>query len=323
MASLEAPLVSVNVSVYNHELYIEKCLRSIASQEVDFPYEVIIGEDCSTDGTRDLLKRLEPELPDCFVFLYRERNMGGELNDSDMLFRSRGKYLAVLEGDDFWTESTKLQKQVDFLEGHPDYSAVFHRCVVVGKDSLPTGESYPECPHEEYSFKEYFYCSMPGQIGTSLIRREPYLAARKRFTEYTCYEKYAGDRRYAFILLSIGKVRCLPDVWGAYRHVKSGGSSFSANVRIDEEYAWNEVQFGKTLVAYAAACGSPKALKAAKLTYYRTYLKWSHGRRAAFRRKDCMRELMAEKDWPAYLFSPVRWAVVLGMRSVRGIGVTL
>jgi glycosyltransferase involved in cell wall biosynthesis len=320
---LDEPLVSVNVSVYNHEAYIERCLRSIASQKVDFPYEVFVGEDCSTDGTRALLKEMAKELPPHFKFLFRERNMGGEANDADMLFRSRGTYLAILEGDDFWTEDTKLQTQVDFLRSHPEYSAVFHRCVIVGKDSLPTGEKYPECPCEEYTFKEYFYCSMPGQIGTSLIRREPYVAARKRFTERSCYQRYAGDRRYAFILLSIGKVKSLPSVWSAYRHVLTGGSSYSATVRIDEEYARNEVQFGRTLVSYAEDCGNPEALRAAKLTYYRTYLKWSHGRIAPFSRKDCMRELMGERDWPAYLFSPIRWSAVLVMRSLLGRGVTL
>ena len=104
-------MVSVIVPVFNQRDYVERCLRSIASQKCDFPVEVIVGDDFSTDGTRDVLRSLESELPDWFHILLRPKNMGlrGENNCNDLLHRCRGRYMAILEGDDFWTYDGKLQ----------------------------------------------------------------------------------------------------------------------------------------------------------------------------------------------------------------------
>ena len=109
-ATTQAPMVSVIVPVFNQRDYVERCLRSIASQKCDFPVEVIVGDDFSTDGTRDVLRSLESELPDWFHILLRPKNMGlrGENNCNDLLHRCRGRYMAILEGDDFWTNDGKL-----------------------------------------------------------------------------------------------------------------------------------------------------------------------------------------------------------------------
>ena len=203
---MEEPLVSIIVPVYNHERYIERCRRGIAMQKCDFPFEVWIGEDCSPDGSREVLKRLEYELPDNFHFLYREHNLGdrGNGNSSDLVNRCTGKYFAICEGDDFWTYDHKLQEQVSFLESHPDYVACFHHCVVVGEDSAPNGENYPECLSKDYSFDEYFYCTMPGQTATMVVRLNEYLEQKRRFVACRAYEHYASDRRNSFMLLVAG-----------------------------------------------------------------------------------------------------------------------
>lgn len=319
------PVVSIVVTVYNHERYIERCLRSIAMQTCSFPYEVLIGEDCSSDGSRDVLRRLQAELPDNFHFFYREQNMGdaGDGNSSDLLDRCSGTYLAICEGDDFWTYDGKLQEQVDFLETHPDYSACFHHCTVVGEDSQPNGEKYPDCFKEEYSFEEFFFCTMPGQTATFMARRIPYEAAKRRFNEHRLFGAYATDRRNAFILLTLGRVHVFQQSWSAYRHVSSGGTSYSSRVVIDEEYARNEVLFGKTLMAYAEAEGSAEALEAAKRTYYRLLLKWSVGSVRIARVRDALRELKSESGWLRYLLGVPRWYAVLGIRQLMGKGVTL
>ena len=319
------PLVTIIVPVFNQERYIEQCLRSIAMQKVDFPYEVLVGDDHSTDSTQEVLIRLRDELPDSFHFLLREQNMGGrgEKNCEDMLLRSRGKYLALLEGDDYWTYDGKLQAQVDFLEAHPDYSSVFHRCTVVGEDSLPNGEAYPQCPTEDYTYEEFFYCSMPGQLGTCVMRRQEFLLYREEFMAGKLYDSYAGDRRNAFVLLMIGKVRCLPDVWSAYRHVKKGGASYSANVHLDRQYAQDEVDFAITCMAFAMQHDNPEALRTAKLMYHRVLFKWSHGEAAVTTPAAALRSALSDDDWPAYLTAPLRWYAVLGARQLMGQGVTL
>lgn len=325
--SEETPLVSVIVPVYNEEDYIEECLRSMAAQETSFPVEVLVGDDCSPDSTQDVLRRIEPELPEWIRIFYRDHNLGGygDGNINDLLARARGKYEIVLEGDDFWTSPHKLQKQVDFLEAHPDYSACYHQCQIVGADSKPNGESYPECLKEEYDWDEFFYCCLPGHLSTALYRREEYMEAKERFLQTQCYQKYAGDRRMAFIFLSLGKVHVIQEPMSAYRHITQGGTSYSANVKIDVEYALQEVLFGRSLVAYAARYGTPECLKCSKRFYYRVYLKWSHGEVAPCSRKECLEELGGEPltDRLHYRTSWIRWYAVLGFRALRGRTVTL
>lgn len=318
----EEPLVSVIVTVYNHERYIERCLRGIAMQKCSFPFEVLVGEDCSPDGSREVIRRLEPELPDNFTIFYREHNLCDE-NNADLVRRCRGKYLAICEGDDFWTYDRKLQRQVEFLESNPEYSASFHHCVVVGDDSMPNGEKYPDCLREDYSFDDYFYCTMPGQTSTFVVRRKEYLLEKERFLELRRFASYPEDRRNAFILLVAGKVRVFQEKWGAYRHISQGGTSYSARVTIDEDYARNEVLFGQTLLDYAQRYGDRDAVAAARLTYYRLLLKWSVGKVRVARLGDSLRELMGTEGWLRCLLAVPRWYVVLGVRSLMGRGVTL
>lgn len=318
------PLVSIVVTAYNHASYIEECLRSILMQKVSFAYEVLVGEDCSPDGTADVLRRLRPEFPDTFQFFLRERNLGAVKNGEDLYARARGKYLIGLEGDDFWTYDGRLQAQVDFLESRPEYSAVYTRCTVVGEDSNPNGEEYPQCPFDEYSFNEYFYSRLPGQTGTCLCRREQYFASRDEFMALKTFGSYPGDRRNAFLYLCDGKVRCIQESWSAYRHVvKKTSSSYCATVTFDDAYARNEVLFGRALVDFARQRDNARALRVAERTYFRLYLKWALDKRSSIKLGDCLRELMARPHRLSNLLAPLQWYAVLGWRAVRGIPVDL
>ena len=321
----ETPLVSVVVSCSNHANYIEECLRGIAMQRVDFPYEVYVGDDHSPDGSAEVLKRLKDELPSNFTFILREQNLGALGNGEDLYARARGKYLVHIEGDDFWTYDGRLQAQVDFMEAHPEYTAVYTRCTVVGEDSKPNGEEYPQCPYDDYSFREFFYSRMPGQSGTLLCLRELYLASRDEFMQMGHYGYYPGDRRNAFLFLVNGKVRCMQEDWAAYRHVvKKGASNYSSRVKFNDKYARTEVAYAKTLVKYAELHGTPEAVMTAKKTYYRFFLKWASDKRSSLRLSDCLHELMAEPRYRLrFLLAPLQWYAVLGFRRLRGIPVDL
>ena len=322
---MAGPLVSVLVSVYNHRNYIEECLRGILSQKVDFEYEVYVGEDCSPDGTAEVLERLRPEFPDNFHFILREKNLGAVKNGEDLYTRARGKYLVDLEGDDFFTYEGKLQAQVDYLETHPECSATYTHCVVVGEDSSPNGERYPECPNETYCFKDFFYSRLPGQSGTLVCRREQYINARTAFMDMREFDFYPGDRRNAFLFLCMGVVHVFQEPWSAYRHVKKKGStSYSSTVRFDDAYARNEVGYGRTLVSYAQKYGSEEALLYARRTYYRLLLKWGMDRRSSVRLVDALRQLKHEPSGKLdMLFAPIRWYFVLAFRMLRGIPIDL
>ncbi|MDO4183579.1 MAG: glycosyltransferase [Coriobacteriia bacterium] len=312
------PLLSVLISVYNHEKYIEECLRSIAAQKTTFDFEVLVGEDCSTDGTRALLQRLQAELPSNFVFLFREQNMGAVANGEDLYARSRGKYLVDFEGDDFMVYEGKFQQQVDFLEEHPEYTVVYTNCSVVGNESEPLAEGYPQCLDDDYSYKENFYSVLPGHSGTSVCRREEYFAMRDKFMALKSYGFYPGDRRNAFMFLTMGKVRCIQQPWSVYRHVTKGGSSYSANLKKDRKFAENEVEFGRTLVAFADNYGDAEAQHWARMNLFRFRLRWCFSSVKLERFGVIWRDARKEQHSFALLCSYLRWGCVLLTRVLRG-----
>ena len=122
------PLLSIVTITYNHEPYIRKCIEGVLIQQVNFPIEFIIAEDCSTDGTLAICKEYSEKYPDLIKLITSENNVGAIANERRAMKAAKGKYIAFCEGDDYWTDPLKLQKQVDFLEEHPEYSVTFHRC---------------------------------------------------------------------------------------------------------------------------------------------------------------------------------------------------
>lgn len=115
---------------YNHERFIRQALESVLAQHVNFDYEIVVGEDCSTDGTRAILMDFYRRYPERIVPLLHDRNIGAMRNFQATLAACRGQYLAILEGDDYWTCEDKLKRQVDFLDQHPDYAISFHRAQI-------------------------------------------------------------------------------------------------------------------------------------------------------------------------------------------------
>ncbi len=121
------PLVSVKCMTYNHGPYIAECLDGFMAQKTNFPFEVLVHDDASTDDTAAVIRRYEKKYPQIIKPIYEKENLYSKEDVSvhtgiDALIS--GKYLAICEGDDYWCDPYKLQKQVDFLESHPDYSLV-------------------------------------------------------------------------------------------------------------------------------------------------------------------------------------------------------
>jgi len=117
--------VSVCVITYNHEDYIDECLNSILQQKTDFKYEIVVGEDGSKDDTRSRILKLQKKYTEKLLLLPDEGNLGMMPNFIRTLTSCSGEYIALCEGDDYWTDPYKLQKQVDFLEEHKDFSICF------------------------------------------------------------------------------------------------------------------------------------------------------------------------------------------------------
>lgn len=228
----DRPLISIIMTTYGHEKYIGYALDSILMQETEYSFEVLIGEDCSPDNTRAILKEYEKKHPGFFTVFYRKKNMGARANSQDLVWRASGKYLASLEGDDYWVSSNRLQKLASFLENNSTYMGVANKTIVVDQSNNPReGVRYPECKKKEFTLKQYRRGFLPGQSAATMIRN----AYRDNQFDVSIKRKtpplLPADRVTAFLWVSNGKYRCFDDVMSAYRYVPSSGTSFSANVQ--------------------------------------------------------------------------------------------
>ena len=128
-------LVSICCPAFNHEKFIRQCIDSILMQKVNFKYEIILHDDASTDNTTNIIREYENLYPDIIKPIYQTKNQHslGIINATIILPKANSKYIALCEGDDYWTDPLKLQKQVDFLEANPTYSACFHRSLEINE----------------------------------------------------------------------------------------------------------------------------------------------------------------------------------------------
>jgi len=146
--------VSVQMVTYNHEEFIAKAIDSILMQRTSFDYEIVIGEDCSTDNTRNIIIDFQKRYPDKIRLLLNEKNLGMHRNGVQTLQACKGEYVAILEGDDYWTSPDKLQKQVDFLDNHPECVICFHNVSEVYKDGSREPRDVNQANQKEISTVE-------------------------------------------------------------------------------------------------------------------------------------------------------------------------
>lgn len=164
------PLVSVRTITYNHEPYIARCLDGILAQRTDFPFELVIGEDCSTDGTRAIVERYANAYPDTIRLITSAENVGAAANTRRVAQACRGRYQAFCEGDDYWIDPRKLQKQVDFMEAHPEVTMCFHNLFVVKERDYAAKLYFSQPMKELWSFEDA--CQSNVQVASVLLRSE-------------------------------------------------------------------------------------------------------------------------------------------------------
>ena len=264
-------MVTVIVATYNHEKYVEKAIHSVLKQKVNFEYEVLIGEDASTDSTRNILKKMEKSLPKNFQIFFREKNLGMKGNFYDLIKRAKGKYIISLESDDYWIYDLKLQKQVEFLETHPEYIAIAHNTLVVDKFGKPRKDYvYPECKKNEYTIFDFQNFILMGQTTTILYHN---FYKTHIFEDIAIDINYPGDQKLNFLLACHGKIKIIQEKWSAYRYVNDEGTSFSARLKFDKEMPKKDLIFLKILLNYAYNnVNNRNAIKVAETKYLYTAL---------------------------------------------------
>ena len=215
----EKYLVSILCTAYNHEKYIRQTLESFLSQKTNFKYEIIVHDDASEDKTPEIIRELAAEHADIICPIYQKENQ--YKNDPDMLSllvpKARGKYIAICEGDDYWTDPGKLQMQVDWLETHPDYSACVHNSIKHwcsdGEESLYN----TVCTEDsDLGFKD-----IVGKVGSvfhysSIVGRTVLFEKLPDFYE-TSIKYRIGDHPLAIWLSLNGKIRYFNKAMSLYR----------------------------------------------------------------------------------------------------------
>lgn len=221
-------VVSICCITYNHASYIRQCLDGFLMQKTTFPIEILIHDDASTDGTQNIIQEYEANYPEIIKPIYQKENQyskGVKVNLTYNFPRAQGKYIALCEGDDYWTDPLKLQKQVEFLDSHPGYVMCSHRFNQYIQDEQKLEvESEFDFQGVDYTLKTLICGTWYTQTLTVVFLRNALNIERCSF-----YETFQ-DVILFYVLLKSGKGYCLSDIMGCYRvHKKGVWSGISLN----------------------------------------------------------------------------------------------
>lgn len=218
------PKVSVAMITYGHEAYIARALDSILAQEVDFEYEVVIGEDCSPDNTRRILEEYREAHPGVIKPIFRETNIGMTANLYEVLTRCSGEYVAYLEGDDYWIDNKKLQKQLRFLEMNRNHIAVSHTVEMRDLD----GKQLGIVPNNTYIVgkdvsPQVFLKGITYSFSSTMFRNF-FLQSHEDKLKNIIVDNPTGDFTLCLLLLDMGLVHVMPDCMSVYQVVNRKGA---------------------------------------------------------------------------------------------------
>lgn len=183
MTDQNEPLVSICCITYNHEKFIADAISGFLMQKTTFPFEIIIHDDASTDSTRDVIMQYQSEHPDLIRTIFQTENQYSQGNHAfPFTFQAaKGKYLALCEGDDYWIDPYKLQKQVDFLENNPEYVICYHNNVYYYQDTNKPLVLREDNPWDTYTLSDVIKynvytaqtkTTIPGHTATAVFRSD-------------------------------------------------------------------------------------------------------------------------------------------------------
>jgi len=218
------PKVSVLIITYNQKNFIRQAIDSVLAQKTLFQIEILVGDDFSSDGTREIIQEYERQHPGLVKGVLHPRNMGknGGINFLETLKKATGEYYALIDGDDYLTDPLKLQKQVDLLDAHPDYSMAFHNALITYEDGSPSHVLNGPDMKPFYTIEDLIGEDEIWFMATSST------LYRNSIKEYPAWfsESVSGDIPRLILKAKMGKIGYLPDVMSVYRK-NSNGTSFT------------------------------------------------------------------------------------------------
>ena len=237
---MKTPLVSIFCEAYNHERFLRDCLNGFVMQQTDYPFEVLIHDDASTDNSASIIKEYADQYPDLIFPIFQTENkysQGIGIRNHYQYPRAKGKYIAICEGDDYWTDPLKLQKQVAYMEAHPDCSLCFGNAMVHWEDNdLLPDKPYSEWANKIYDDKEILW-DWRVPTATFLFRRD--------VTKSPLFQKFMSDQQMVVDDLPLfltcaknGYLYAFSDYFSVYR---KHGDSFTMNVDADRRRRLGEM----------------------------------------------------------------------------------
>jgi glycosyltransferase involved in cell wall biosynthesis len=241
--------LSIIILTYNHEKYIRDCLDSVFEQKTKYNYEIIVGNDCSPDNTINILKEYEIKFKDQIKVINRPINIGATKNLYNLITVARGEYIIFLEGDDYWTSSSKIEMLVDYLENNKEYIGVYHTVNEIDENSNIIS-TYPDT--KEFNNKDldviedvssFLDMIIKGRVGQvihiqSILFRNIFRDISKDIRELITVPSIICDLQIKLLILENGKIKFIQQNLGNYRRIrKKGGTSFSSR---SSEFVYSE-----------------------------------------------------------------------------------
>ena len=222
-----APLVTVVITTYNQEHYIRQAIDSVLAQKTDFDFEIYITEDCGTDGTRAILQEYAAKYPGRIRLNLRDKNVGISRNWYEGLCAAKGEFVCTLEGDDWWRDGSKLQKQADFLRAHPEYLAVSHTLLLTDD----TGRTWGTLPDDKRILNADATMSLflrgVTYSCTACMVRNIFKTPDPAREAYVTANRSIADFALCMLYLDGGRVFVMDEAMSAYR--VSGGDAAHQN----------------------------------------------------------------------------------------------
>lgn len=250
---MEDPLVSVKMITYNHAPYIAEAIECVLKQKTNFPFELVIGEDCSKDGTRDIVFEYQKKYPNIIRVITSEQNVGIKKNSYRTTKACRGKYVAFCEGDDYWHRPDKLQKQFDYMESHPNCGLVHSNYNAYDVSSGTLIEDYAKYRGLKMPLNLNFYeifdqirlsfriqtCTVMvrGNLYSKIMESDPYLYQSNHFM--------MGDTQLWIELAYLSEIAYIPECLATYRLVEN-----SVSRQRDPIKAWQFQQSHSEMMLY-------------------------------------------------------------------------
>ncbi|RUL55172.1 glycosyltransferase [Lysinibacillus antri] len=232
---MEDIMVSIHCATYNHEKYIAEAIESFVMQKVNFKFEILIHDDASTDRTAEIIRKYEKKYPDLIKPIYQtqnQRTLGNSVSKINF-GRARGKYIAICEGDDYWTDPNKLQKQVDFLESHSECSLCVHGAYIVNAfDKKVLSQLRPSKSSKIFTVGEVIEGGGELFSTNSMVYPLKYAKIRPHFFDIAP----VGDYPLAINLSLLGAVYYIDEFMSAYRTNVSGSWTVENSSSIEKKF---------------------------------------------------------------------------------------